>query len=106
MKRTATFFESAQKYYWPVDDAELTFIALSTNWTGTRAFTSSSDIKMTDVTIDKNVKNQADMIYVSGATGKKSVNEGKRLGLGKWDHDPFSNSNQMQRTVMTCTSIG
>lgn len=80
-EKNGNFFESAQKYYWPVDDAELTFIALSTNWTGTRAFTSSSDIKMTDVTIDKNVKNQADMIYVSGATGKKSVNEASGLGL-------------------------
>lgn len=80
-EKNGTYFESSQKYYWPVDDAELTFTALSTNWTGTRAFTSSSDIKMTDVTVDKDVKKQADMVYVSGAIGKKSLNEASGLGL-------------------------
>lgn len=80
-EKNGNIFESVQKYYWPVDDAELTFTALSTNWTGTRAFASSSDIKMTDVTIEDDVKNQADMIYVSGATGKKSLNETSGLGL-------------------------
>lgn len=78
-----TFFESANKYYWPVDDAELTFTALNEDWdgAGTRVFTSSTDIKIKDVTVADEVGLQKDLVYVTGVKGKKSTNESTGLAL-------------------------
>ena len=74
-KGTSNFFESLQKYYWPANDDALTFTAFSDNWGITPTFTSNSDIKVTDVTVEDNVADQKDMVYVTGVTGKKSTHE-------------------------------
>lgn len=74
------FFNSVDPYYWP-EKGELTFTALSDNWSGTREFTSSTNQWMHSVTIEQEIADQKDMVYVTGAVGSKATNEKSGLPL-------------------------
>ena len=76
------FFNSETPYYWPKDENEpLSFTAFSLEWNGTKAITSSTDIKVNDVHIDEGIEGQGDMVYVTGVTGTKKTNETSGVAL-------------------------
>lgn len=68
------FFKSAQEYYWPGDDSELTFYAYSPSNPGGTVTIDNTAKKMTDFSPAAEIADQIDFI-TSSATGKKSVNE-------------------------------
>lgn len=76
------FFTSSLSYYWPNDDASLSFIAYApseTSFEGSVSLTSSQQ-KLTGYKLDDNIANQKDIIYAS-ATGKKSTHETSGVAL-------------------------
>ena len=78
-------FNSAVSKFWPKDENEvLSFTAFSDNWTGTKTITDKNTISVGSVEINTDVDQQADMVYVTGATGTKVANEtaGVPLVLG------------------------
>ena len=78
-------FSSLTSYFWPKDEnEELSFTAFSTNWTGAKNITDKNTISVGGVEINTDVDLQADMVYVTGATGTKVANEtaGVPLVLG------------------------
>lgn len=78
-------FNSADSKFWPKDENEvLSFTAFSDNWTGTKTITDKNTISVGSVEINTDVDQQADMVYVTGATGTKVANEtaGVPLVLG------------------------
>ena len=80
-------FNSAIPVYWPGKDQEnekLSFTAFSNNWTGNKTITDKNTISVGSVEINTDVDQQADMVYVTGATGTKVANEtaGVPLVLG------------------------
>ena len=78
----SNFYTSASSYYWPDEDATLSFIAYApneTNFTGSVTLTSSEQ-KLKGYTLDTDISNQKDIIYAS-ATGKKSTNETSGVAL-------------------------
>ena len=80
-------FNSAIPVYWPGKDQEnekLSFTAFSNNWTGNKTTTDKNTISVGSVEINTDVDQQADMVYVTGATGTKVANEtaGVPLVLG------------------------
>lgn len=78
-------FNSAAPKFWPKDENEvLSFTAFSNNWTGTKTITDKNTINVAGVEINDDVDQQADMVYVTGATGTKKDNEtaGVPLELG------------------------
>ena len=78
-------FNSADSKFWPKDESEvLSFTAFSDNWTGTKNNTDKNNINVGSVEINTDVDQQADMVYVTGATGTKVANEtaGVPLVLG------------------------
>lgn len=68
------FFKSAQEYYWPGDDSELTFYAYSPSVPGGKVTIDNTAKEMTDFSPAAEIANQIDFITAT-ATGKKSTNE-------------------------------
>lgn len=78
----SNFFTSASSYYWPDDDATLSFIAYAPNETtfeGSVTLTSSEQ-KLKGYKLDDEIADQKDIIFAS-ATGKKSTNETSGVAL-------------------------
>ena len=59
----------------------MSFTAFSNNWTGTKTITDKDNISVNGVAINADVDKQADMVYVTGATGTKAANETNGVAL-------------------------
>ncbi|MDE6703505.1 MAG: fimbrillin family protein [Muribaculaceae bacterium] len=78
----SNFYTSSTNYYWPSDDATLSFVAFAPaegSFSGTVTLTASEQ-KINNYTLNDNIANHKDIVYAS-ATGKKSTNETTGVAL-------------------------